>query len=409
MASEDDRLEREHLELLLRAGELLGSSLSIQEILDRLMDQVILALGAERGFVVLKGQVRCARALDPAALDGEDFRISRSVVEQVIREGISVLTSDAHHDRALGSYTSVSLHEMKSILCVPLLLRGEAFGVVYADHRMQTGIFDGRDRRLLEAIARQAAIALENAMLHEESLQRAQQELVQAQAQLHHSRKLAAVGQLAAGVAHELNTPLGTIALNVSALLPGASESLSKRLTLMDRAVDRCRTIVQRLLTFARPVRSEARPVDIERLVAETLALAEPEFSGQEITVEVQVTPGLSAQADPLELSQVLLNLLLNARDALSELAPGKPRRLAVRAAQDGHHVLLGVHDNGPGVDPGLQERIFEPFFTTKQVGRGIGLGLSLSHEMVESMGGTLRLRSEPGKGASFLIRLARG
>ncbi|MEW6282761.1 MAG: ATP-binding protein [Candidatus Eremiobacterota bacterium] len=405
---EEEILTREHLELLLRAGEILGSSLNIQEILDGLMDQVIQVLGAERGFVVLQGQVRCARALDACALDGEDFRISRSVVEQVTREGISVLTSDAHHDRILGGYTSVNLHEMKSILCVPLLLRGEAHGVVYADHRMQTGIFDARDRRWLEAIARQAAIALENAFLHEESLERAHQELRQAQAQLHQSSKLAALGQLSAGVAHELNTPLGTIALNLSALLPTAPENTRKRLALMDLAVERCRRIVERLLAFARPAPAQARPVEVDRVVAESLALAEAELRAGQVVVEVHVPPGLTVQADPLELSQVLINLFLNARDALSELAPDKPRRLAVRAAEDGHEVLLEVHDNGPGVDPGLQERIFEPFFTTREVGRGVGLGLSISHELVESMGGTLRLRSEPGKGASFRIRLPR-
>ncbi len=324
----DSELDREHLALLLEANALLSSSLSIERILDRLMDQVIEVLRAERGCVLMLEQgewrFKTARAVDQTPVDETSFGISQSVIERVLQDGRALLTSDAQQDDRLRQQVSVGLHSLRSILCAPLSLQGEVRGVVYTDHRMEMGVFTGRQKELLVAIADQAGRALENAFLYEQlqqihriSTEKARQELAETQAQLVESSKLAAVGQLAAGVAHEVNNPLGAIALNIGSLKKKASDPTSlRRLELMEGAVMRCQETIERLLRFSTPPRLQRRPVRLDHLLSETCQLLAPSLERAEILLNTQLAP-VTIHADPDQLNQVFLNLMLNAQDAL--------------------------------------------------------------------------------------------
>lgn len=412
-----ETLAREHLALLLRTSRLLSSSLETQQILDLLMEQTIQALGAERGFVLLRPspdedwQFRSARGLDEWAMEQEDFQISRGIVQRVADQGQSITTSDAQQDERFRQQASIGLYNLRSICCVPIWVGGRVLGVLYVDHRLATGAFDRHTQSMLEALASQAAVALENALLverlkgmHERSLELARHELAQTQAQLMQSSKLAAVGQLAAGVAHEINNPLGALSLNLSGLRNQLGEHPGvARLRICEVAVERCKGIVQRLLSFSRQ-----QPVDpglvqaLRSPVEQVLDLVEPDLSRSGVQLQRELKEELYSRFDPGELSQILLNLTLNARDALQSRSAD--RRLWVRMQRQGELGRIEVVDNGPGMSEEVLARIFEPFFTTKPVGQGVGLGLSVCYQLAEQYGGRLLAESRLGQGSRFIL-----
>ncbi|HEY2748023.1 MAG TPA: ATP-binding protein, partial [Polyangia bacterium] len=231
-------------------------------------------------------------------------------------------------------------------------------------------------------------------------------ELKEAQAQLVQAQKLAALGQLGAGVAHEINNPLGGVLGHVQLLLaeraPDAGDY--EALKHIEEGARRASTIVQNLLRFSvqhkEPVRSA---VDVNKLVRDTLSLTESLLADGKIELVYDLADQKPrARADAGQLAQVLINLVANARTAMP--AGGK-LTIATRAG-DGAKVALVVADSGKGIAPEIRERIFEPFFTTKDDWSNVGLGLSVSYRIVEEHGGRIDVESEPGRGATFTVTL---
>jgi signal transduction histidine kinase len=223
------------------------------------------------------------------------------------------------------------------------------------------------------------------------------------------SEKIAAMGSLLAGVAHELNNPL-TVILGSAQLLrlfANDPDALARRIDSISGAAHRCVRIVRNFLSLARqraPERTDVRLHDVVQGAVELLAY-ELRVDDVEVAIDVQQDlPVLSA--DPHQLHQVLVNLLTNAHQAMRR-SP-QPRRITFTARHDAPRarVRLEVTDTGPGIPQALQARIFEPFFTTKPTGEGTGLGLSLCRGMIEEHGGTIELDSEPGSGSRFTIEL---
>ncbi len=257
---------------------------------------------------------------------------------------------------------------------------------------------------VLSLICYQAGVALRNAALHHEA--------ISAQAQLVQASKLAAVGQLAAGIAHELNTPLCSALVSIEMarldLEMGHRGAVQSRLEEAERASERCQEIIQKLLYYARDAVDTQTDASLGQIVRDTLELLGGQLRPPGLSLELELVDSLPPiQVDAHELQQVVSNLLLNARDAvLSEGASACEIRLRTCAGPD--FVELSVSDRGPGIPPGMQEEIFEPFFTTKPAGQGTGLGLSVSREIVSRHGGSLTVASVPGKGATFRLRLPR-
>lgn len=264
------------------------------------------------------------------------------------------------------------------------------------------GDFTPEQLDVLQLIACQAGVSLHNALLH--------QEVVEARAQLVQTSKLAAVGQLAAGVAHELSTPLTAALMAVGMARLGLeadqAEMVNQKLAQAESAGARCQGIIQKLLYYARDAVEVTHQADLNQIVGDTLELIGLQLKG--VTVETELAPVLPpVRVDASEIQQVVSNLLVNARDAcLSPGALGQAVRL--RTAADEGTVRLEVLDRGPGIEPDLQERIFEAFFTTKAAGQGTGLGLSVSREILARHGGSLTLDSEPGRGTRFVMTLPR-
>ncbi|MFO1069051.1 MAG: PAS-domain containing protein [Geminicoccaceae bacterium] len=235
----------------------------------------------------------------------------------------------------------------------------------------------------------------------------AQAELQRQREAMHQSEKLAAMGSLLAGVAHELNNPL-SIVVGRSALLQTASSDpaiIGQARTIAD-AANRCARIVRTFLELARQRPPARRSVDLGVLVGETLTLLSYGLRAAGVTVTSQLAedlPGL--WADPDQLAQVLINLVVNAQQALGQRADDRRLDVVAQRGADGG-IEIRVADNGPGLDPAVRKRLFEPFFTTKPVGEGTGLGLAISLGHVRAHGGTIDIETTPGGGATFVVRL---
>ena len=218
--------------------------------------------------------------------------------------------------------------------------------------------------------------------------------------------KLAAIGQLVSGVAHELNNPLAGVMAFSQLLLAStlSAEQLQAAETIQTEG-RRAAKIVNNLLTFARQHPPERSPVNINQVLRDTIALRRYAMQSAQVHLDAQLDDGLPPTwADPTQLQQVFLNLLTNAEHAVQQNLGAK--RLQVRTARAGAMLLVSIGDNGPGIADDQRDRIFNPFFTTKPVGQGTGLGLSLSDGIVREHGGRIRVESAPGAGATFLVEL---
>jgi signal transduction histidine kinase len=251
-----------------------------------------------------------------------------------------------------------------------------------------------RPARLVPAITRALA---ERAA--EETLRRQAAALAQAE-------KLAAMGSLLAGVAHELNNPLATIIGHTELLARVMEGAAAERARKVSAAAERCARIVKNFLALARQRPPERQWVHLARVVAEALEIVGYSLtsSGVELTTDVDADLPI-LWADPHQLHQVVVNLVANAQQALRDREAD--RRISIRLGRrDAETVYLEVSDNGPGIPAAIVSRIFEPFFTTKAEGEGTGLGLSLCRGIVESHGGAIRLHTEAGLGTVFRIDL---
>jgi two-component system NtrC family sensor kinase len=229
------------------------------------------------------------------------------------------------------------------------------------------------------------------------------------ESQLIQSEKMAAVGQLVSGVAHELNNPLTSITGLAEFLLeqPAPGPRDRDHLQVIRDQAERARRIVRNLLTFARQGPAEVEAFSLNALVEPTVALVNYEVKLREIHLELSLDPSLPMLVgDRHQIQQVVLNLVTNAIQAVQQNPPERPRRIAITSGTDGDMLWLRVADSGPGIPEDVVPQIFTPFFTTKDPGQGTGLGLSISYRILEGHGGALTFEHAPGGGAVFALRL---
>jgi two-component system, NtrC family, sensor kinase len=236
------------------------------------------------------------------------------------------------------------------------------------------------------------------------SLKKANQEITEARWEAIRSEKMASVGLLAAGTAHEIGTPLAAIMGYTGILAEELAADAEKadylrRIDVESHRIDR---IVRGLLDYARPKAEAREQVELPALMEKTLELLSNQGALKLLSCSVRTEPGLPpVYADPHQLEQLLINLIMNARDAMPNGG-----ELQLKGRRDGEDVLIEVIDNGDGMPPEHLPLVFDPFFTTKEPGKGTGLGLAIAARIAESCGGRIMVESELGKGSRFVVRI---
>jgi signal transduction histidine kinase/DNA-binding response OmpR family regulator len=285
---------------------------------------------------------------------------------------------------------------------VPLAIQGRVTGRLRA--RVASAELSAVDaEQILRIVASQVAVAAENARLYE-GLRRQMEELRTTQAQLVQSAKLAAIGELAANVAHEINNPMTSILGYATLMLEEGVDAGTRTdylKTIQSEAL-RIRETVRALLDFSRQRDFTKERVDVTQAVKDTLALVRRHAALSNIAVEERYEKDLPLiDVDVPQCKQVFLNLITNALDAMPNGGT-----LTIASARDGEFVRVDIADTGAGILPANLDRIFDPFFTTKPAVKGTGLGLSVSLGIIQSHGGTIDVRSEVGKGSVFSVKL---
>lgn len=237
-----------------------------------------------------------------------------------------------------------------------------------------------------------------------------EKELQDTQVRLLQSEKMASLGSLAAGVAHEINNPLGGILIYASLLMEDFEASGDPRVQDLKKIVDeasRCKEIVKSLLEFGRQTESRFEPIDVNKAIVDDLFFLEKQVLFHDIKIIKQLDQSLPPVAgDPNQIKQVFMNMMVNAAEAMSE--GGGSLTITTGSTPDASSIFISFHDEGTGIPAEIQSKIFDPFFTTKGVGKGTGLGLSTSYGIIQSHHGSIDVESQPGKGTTFTIYLPR-
>jgi two-component system, NtrC family, sensor histidine kinase HydH len=397
------------------AGREIAASLDLDRTLHLVMQKAAETLPMEAGLLFVRNEARqryvvaVSHNIPPEMVDSITFAFDEGVPGWVVRHQQPLIVADARQDSRV--HPTVVGAGVLSVLAVPLISHGKISGVLNLFSQTRTHAFAGTALQLAQVFADQAAVFLENARLvgelrHwaaelEERVAERTRQLEEKQAQVIRAEKLAAVGQLAASVAHEINNPLQAIALHLQLL---ADEPLSfdgqRRLGVVQQEFNRIATIVGHLLDFQRPSDGQKQPVDVAQTLHYVAALAEKQLQRGGVMLQLR----LSASLPPVwavenQLKQVFLNLMLNSVEAM-----GEGGRLTVTAVYANNQLTIEFADTGPGLSPEIEAHLFEPFHTTKP--DGSGLGLAVCYEIVANHDGLLTARNAPDGGAVFVVAL---
>ncbi len=388
----------ERLKLVYRAAQLLGTVFDVDNLLDRILQLMFDALpNVQRGFVLLAPQPGreaevCASRVRGSHGASSGPPLSHTLVDAVLREKQAVLTIDAQADSRFDAAMSVVNHKIHAAMCAPLCGRETVAGALYVDAGETEATFEQEDLELLMTLTRVVGVAVENARLYEERVER---------------ERLAAIGQATAGVGHCIK--------NIVTGIRGASEYIDQALQqrelrylekawpIMGRAIQRIDMLVINLLTFSRERAMEVGPADVHGLVREVLEVVRGRADRYNITLEHVSDGNARAEMDAQAMYRVLLNLVTNALDACEE----KGGQVTVSTRIDERVCSIEVRDTGPGIPPEVMPKLAQAFVSTKG-SAGTGLGLACSYKIVREHGGDIVADSKPGQGAVFNVMLPR-
>ena len=394
---------QERLEALFTVSAEISSTLQLEEVLQRIVAHACRLMAARVSSILLLD--REEGTLRPAATHGASEAylaqpargVATSLTGEVIQTGRPLYTPDVRKETRYRVADLAQREGLCSLLSVPLRTKTDIIGVLNV-YTTEPRRFEENDIRLLTLLASQSAIAIENATLHREELQ--------SREQLRQSEKLAALGKLSAGLAHELRNPLNTVSMLIYAMAQDRisdsplDNALTDDLSVVQDELQRMKLLLEQFLEFARPRPPHFQRERLEEIMQETLLLIGPEARIREIMICKEWAQELPlAWVDGAQIKQVFLNLLLNAIQAMARGGP-----LTVRITISGGNFLVTIADEGEGVSPLVRSQLFDPFFTTKE--GGTGLGLSISQRIIEGHNGRLRLFSKPGQGTTVVIRL---
>jgi len=304
------------------------------------------------------------------------------------------------------SYEKSFLENFEPGLVVPLHIRWGMIGILLVGSKSDNSSFTNEDKEFLSLLSGQMAVALENARLHEAE-KRAIANLQATQEQLVHTERLAALGEMSAKIAHEINNPLGIIK-NYLILIEKAKQDplqSSKYVEIVGQEIDRITSIVRELLQFHRPKQIDYKKINALNVLEDVMGFLSPQFVQAKIKCLRKFTPDAPAVEGSAEnLKQVFINILLNAVDVMP--GGGEINILAYRHKEN---LVIQFNDSGPGVPEENLTRIFEPFFTTKEEGKGTGLGLAVCYGIIKKHNGTIAFKNTEKGGCVEIVLPAAG
>jgi two-component system NtrC family sensor kinase len=411
MRRSEEALRQRNRELaaLNEISRTVASSLDLDQVLVATMQGIREILHIEAGSLVLvddeTGELVFRKTLSPQQgwITGRTLQPGEGIVGHVVASGQPYLVNDVTDDPLfLPRVDGGSGFTTRAVVCVPLIARDRVIGAIELINK-PSGAFTEADLDLLQTMAGSVAVAVENAQLYAELADFAT-ELERSQAQLVQAEKMAAIGRLAASIAHEINNPLQAVhnSLHLAMLERLPEEKRHQYLAMGQEEVKRLIEIVQRMLDFYRPSKGGVIQTDVNQVLQNTLTIADKRLQHSHIRVHTRLARDLPPiPAVPDQLAQVFLNIMINAIDAMPE---GGDLRVGTLLTEDGEWVLVAFRDSGVGLRAEQIANIFEPFYTTKP--SGTGLGLAISYGIVERHGGTIEVSSQGNQGATFIVRL---
>jgi len=409
-----ERVQQMDVTAVVKASQAVSSDIELPRLIETLMKIALQNAGADRGLLLLprhndfwvdaEGQSRgdefsvVMRQAPVSARDCPD-----ALLRYVVRTQKTLILDDASHPTPLCDEAYVRRRHPRSILCLPLMKQAKLTGLLYLENTLATHAFTPERVAVLELLAAQAAISLENALLYVD-LQAIQLELA-------HANRVATMGQLTSSIAHEVNQPISAVAINADAALnwlsltPPDVEEARLSIEQIIKDAHRSSEVIARTRALAKKTPQRKERFDLNEAIHEVVALTGGEALKSGIRVKTQLADRLSLiDGDRVQLQQVLLNLVVNAVQAMATAADATGDLLITTAATGSNLVLVRVADSGPGLDPTTLESVFDPYYTTKA--EGLGMGLAICRSIIEAHDGRLWASANKPRGAVFQFTL---
>jgi signal transduction histidine kinase len=388
----------QRLYLLYQLTEQFRSGGEPDEVLIRGLDLIFQAVpAAEHAVALLRKEetagpleVRAVRFRNPTEDDGP-IPISRTVLDWVTSERVALVSRDALEDARFESSESIRVHNLKSIICVPMMNGSQVIGAIHLDTSDYLNPLTAFDMEFVAAVGNEIAVWIENHRLQRNAIR---------------NERMAAIGMTVTNVAHNLKNLLhmsmNAVTLMDQRLEEVEDEKIRTRWHLVRRCLERMNRLAADMLEFARIETSQRTWVDVNRALYDNRELLEEQLEGAGIDLAWDLAPDLpDGFLDPVQLQRAVLNLVVNAEDALK----GVPQpQVVISSSMDDHGRLnVSVSDNGCGIPPGELDRVFQLFYTTKG-SDGSGLGLPMVQKFAKASNGRVEVESEPGRGTTFQL-----
>lgn len=459
---------------VMKAAQAISSEIFLEELLNKLMTMMIENAGAQKGFLILN---RNGKMLLEATKTVEEIVVQQSipientnelalsVVNYVARTQKNVVIHDAANEPTFATDSYIQLQKPKSILGTPIINQGKLVGIIYLENNLTTGVFTSERIEVLKVLCAQAATALANALLYEqleeysrtleikvqertqelkeknEQLEQTLQQLKTAQKQVIAQEKLASLGLLTAGIAHEIRNPLNfvnnfaSVSVNLAQELEEELENqlqylnsetvelireiltdLRYNMTEINQQGQKAQSIIEGMLMHARSESGKRQLTDINAVLAEAVKLVYHGKRAKDFSFNINIDASYDNSIEPIELipqdiSRALINIINNACYAAANKKKGNHEEitpmLMIKTLNNSENIEIRIRDNGKGIPEEIRDKIFDPFFTTKPTGEGTGLGLSLTYDIIVGQHqGQIQVESEFGSFAEFIIRL---